>query len=204
MVADGCPRGITSSTRSWETQDRWWRNQGRPGFPKVADHPDRSKHVWRPKDARDRGARALDLPEPARAWVRKNGHRYGWMKDRVAGEPWHVEFEHHRDTMEDDMPTAREIVDELLSRRIEHTPGQTAASNRESATIERILGDMSAGGFRAWKDLPLLRAELAATRAALVALAKTTAVDPRAVERILTDAVNRALSDISITLTSGD
>ena len=45
MVADGCPRGITSSTRSWETQDRWWRNQGRPGFPKVADHPDRSKHV---------------------------------------------------------------------------------------------------------------------------------------------------------------
>ena len=105
---------------------------------------------------------------------------------------------------EDDMPTAKEIVDELLSRRINHTAGQAAASNRESATIERILGDASAGGFRAWKDLPALRAELAATRAALVALAQNTAVDPQAVERIIGEAVQDALSDISITLTAGD
>src|SRR5690606_6645131 len=129
---------------------------------KMADHPRRSKHVWRPSDREDKGARALDLPEPARAWVRKNGHRYGWMKDRVRGEAWHTEYEKQRDTMEDtDMPLTRaeadRVVDRFLARRIEHSPGQAAASNRESATIERILGDTSAGGFRAWKDLPLLR-----------------------------------------------
>jgi len=105
---------------------------------------------------------------------------------------------------EDDMPTAKEIVDELLSRRITHTPGQQAASNRDGATIERILGDTSAGGFRAWKDLPALRAELAATRAALVALAKNTGLDAAQTERIIRAAVDKALSDISITLTSGD
>ena len=108
----------------------------------------------------------------------------------------------------DDMAITRDdadlIIDRFLARRIEHTPGQTAASNRESATIERILGDTSAGGFRAWKDLPALRAELAATRAALVALAKNTAVDPKVVERIIESAVQDSLSDISITLTSGD
>ena len=96
------------------------------------------------------------------------------------------------------------VVDRLLARRIEHTPGQTAASNRESATIERILGDTSAGGFRAWKDLPALRAELAATRAALVALAKNTGLDAASTERIIRTAVDKALSDISITLTTGD
>lgn len=109
---------------------------------------------------------------------------------------------------EDDMPLTRAdadlVVDRFLARRINHTAGQTAASNRESATIERILGDTSAGGFRAWKDLPALRAELAATRAALVALAKNTTVDPQAVERIIEEAVQDALSDISITLTTGD
>ena len=108
----------------------------------------------------------------------------------------------------DDMPITRAdadlIVDRLLARRIEHTAGQKAASNRDSATVERILGDTSAGGFRAWKDLPALRAELAATRAALVALAKNTGLDPKAVERIITRAVDQALSDISITLTTGD
>lgn len=109
---------------------------------------------------------------------------------------------------EDDMPLTRAdadlVVDRLLARRISHTAGQTAASNRESATIERILGDTSAGGFRAWKDLPALRAELAATRAALVALAQNAGVDARTVERIVREGVDKALSDISITLTSGD
>jgi len=105
-----------------------------------------------------------------------------------------------RITSEEEMPTAKEIVDELLARRITHTAGQAAASNREGATIERILGDASAGGFRAWKDLPALRAELAATRAALVALAQNTAVDPQAVERIIGEAGQDAPSHISTPL----
>lgn len=93
MRRDGCPAGITSSTRSYARQTDLYRNQGRPGWPALADNPDRSKHVWRPDDRRDTGARALDLPEPARAWVRARGHFYGWRKDRVRGEVWHMEYE---------------------------------------------------------------------------------------------------------------
>ena len=115
------------------------------------------------------------------------------------------EFRKATDPQEDDMPTAKEIVDELLSRRVDHTEGQKAATGRTKPyTVERMLTDAGAGGFRAWKDLPALRAELAATRAALVALAQSSAVDPKQVERIIEGAVQDALSDISITLTAGD
>lgn len=120
------------------------------------------------------------------------------------------EFRAATDPQEDDMPISRAdadlIVDRFLARRIEHTEGQKAATGRTKPyTVERMLTDAGAGGFRAWKDLPALRAELAATRAALVALAKNTAaVDPKQVERIIESAVQEALSDISITLTAGD
>jgi len=92
MRRDGCPAGITSSTRSYSSQSELYRNQGKPGWPSLADNPDRSKHVWRPDSKTDTGARALDLPEPARAWVRRHGHDYGWAKDRVKGELWHMEY----------------------------------------------------------------------------------------------------------------
>lgn len=90
---DGCPPGITSSTRAESIQRAYYENQGKPGWPPKADRPDRSKHVWRPGDRNDTGARALDLPEPARAWMHANGRRYGWYGWRVSGEPWHFEFE---------------------------------------------------------------------------------------------------------------
>lgn len=210
MVAAGMPdAGLTSSTRSLARQRELYANRGKPGWPKYAAHPNESKHVWRPADKRDRGGRAVDVNDPTRAWLVKHGGAHGWYRPWPTVEPWHFEYRiEHDKHLEDDMPLTRAdadlVVDRLLARRIEHTPGQTAASNREGATIERILGDASAGGFRAWKDLPALRAELAATRAALVALAKNTAVDPKQVERIIEDAVKDALSDISITLTTGD
>lgn len=210
MKRAGMPgRVINSSTRDYATQKRWFQNKGKPGYPKYVANPDESKHVWRPNDKRDKGARALDLNDPARSWFVKHGRAHGWVRPWPDIEPWHFEYEIARDAhLEDDMPLTRAdadlVVDRLLARRIEHTAGQTAASNRESATIERILGDTSAGGFRAWKDLPALRAELAATRAALVALAQNTGVDARTVERIVREGVDKALSDISITLTSGD
>lgn len=105
---------------------------------------------------------------------------------------------------EDDMPTAKEIVDELLSRRLTHTSGQKGATGRESSTVERLLLDAGAGGFRAWKDTPQIRAEVTALRAAVKALATNASVDPARVERIIESAVADALSGLSITLTTGD
>ncbi|WP_146841748.1 M15 family metallopeptidase [Cellulomonas composti] len=62
MRAAGCPAGpINSSTRSYAQQKDWYLHQGEPGYPAVADHPDRSKHVWRPTSTTDTGGRALDL-----------------------------------------------------------------------------------------------------------------------------------------------
>gem|GEM_PF-840421 len=105
---------------------------------------------------------------------------------------------------EDDMPTAREIVDELLSRRLTHTAGQKGATGRESSTVERLLLDAGAGGFRAWKDTPQIGAEVVALRASVKALAANASVDPKQVERIIESAVADALSGLSITLTTGD
>ena len=211
MARAGMPTGgLTSSTRSLARQWDLYNNRGKPGWPKYAAHPLESKHVWRPDDKKDRGGRAVDVNEPTRSWLVKNGAAHGWRRPFVAVEPWHFEYNITKDKhLEDDMPLTRAdadlVVDRLLARRIEHTEGQKAATGRTKPyTVERMLTDAGAGGFRAWKDLPALRAELAATRAALVALAKNTGLDAASTERIIRTAVDKALSDISITLTSGD
>ena len=108
MRRDGCPAGITSSSRSLELQTLYFQHQGEPNWPPKADHPSRSKHVWRPADTRDTGARALDLPDDGpRAWVREHGHRYGWIKDRVSREKWHMEYEPARDAVGAEEPPTR-------------------------------------------------------------------------------------------------
>lgn len=110
MVADGMPTGtINTSTRSHALQTSWYKNQGKPGYPKYADHPDRSKHVWRP-DAADKGARALDVAtdSPMHAWLIKHGKGHGWFR-RIKVEPWHWEYESQHDLGVDDMATPIEI-----------------------------------------------------------------------------------------------
>lgn len=90
MRRDGCPEGITSAGRTFAEQAalyaRYLRDlaTGRKP-PRQASPPGsaRSKH--------EKGT-ALDLPEPARAWVRNHGSAYGWYANQVKGEPWHFEF----------------------------------------------------------------------------------------------------------------
>jgi len=93
----GLPAGITTATRSYSQQLDWYKNQGKPGYPAMADHPDKSKHVYRPNDKKDQGGRALDLPKGGpREWMTKNGHKYGWFL-RIKSEPWHFEYEEWND-----------------------------------------------------------------------------------------------------------
>lgn len=93
MLRAGCPRGITSSTRSYALQTAYYVNRGQPGWPKMADHPDRSKHTFRPFSRTDMGGRALDLPaQGPREWVTRWGPSFGWYPHQVAREPWHMEF----------------------------------------------------------------------------------------------------------------
>lgn len=112
MVRDGCPtEGITDALRTQTEQevlfrkhyttnyaasakhDRrvwngqiWWR---KPGFPSAATPGSpQARHQW---------GLSLDLNGATKAWVRANGHRYGWIRDVVRGEDWHMEYQGHRD-----------------------------------------------------------------------------------------------------------
>lgn len=93
MRRAGCPAGITSAGRTYaeqaELRRKYLRGEGNFALP-----PGTSKHET---------GLALDVPEPARAWVREHGRAYGWVKDVNPAEPWHQEYradldEHKHDT----------------------------------------------------------------------------------------------------------
>jgi hypothetical protein len=88
MRAAGCPAGITDAGRTNAEQWAIWRLFKAGKLAATAAYPGTSKH--------EKG-NALDLPEPARAWVRAHGEDYGWIKDRVKNEKWHVEYDASRD-----------------------------------------------------------------------------------------------------------
>lgn len=85
MIAAGCPEGgITDAGRTYYEQAELYRLYLAGKLKATAAKPGTSKHET---------GRALDLDGAARAWVRTHGAAYGWMKDRVKNEPWHVEYE---------------------------------------------------------------------------------------------------------------
>jgi hypothetical protein len=88
MRAAGCPAGITDAGRTYAEQAELYRRYLAGQLVATAARPGTSKH--------EKG-NALDLPEPARAWVREHGAAYGWIKDRVSREKWHMEYDPSRD-----------------------------------------------------------------------------------------------------------
>lgn len=133
MVRDGMPTGCVSDAgRTYAEQAQMYADYLAGRLPATAARPGTSKH--------ERG-NALDLREPARSWAREHGHRYGWIKDRVANEPWHLE---HNGTT--DLPAPREeenmpLTDAEIKRIVN---GVTAAVKRDlPAAVWRY--DMSGG-----------------------------------------------------------
>lgn len=152
MVADGMPTGtINTSTRSYTQQSSWYRNQGKPGYPKYADHPDRSKHVWRP-DAADKGARALDVATNSlmQAWLIKHGKGHGWFR-RIKVEPWHWEYESQHDLGVDDM-SAHDVWKWPVKRGGKNIPAIQELADAKTlaisngAKLDAILAHLNAGG----------------------------------------------------------
>lgn len=84
-------RYTTNYAASGRTDRRVW--QGRTYWRKrgvaSAATPGTSNHET---------GNALDLAGATLAWVRAHGAAYGWIADRVAHEPWHVEYVATRDT----------------------------------------------------------------------------------------------------------
>jgi hypothetical protein len=109
-------RYINSSTRDYATQLDWFRNKGKPGYPKYVADPDTSKHVWRPNDTKDKGARALDVNAPLRTWLVSNGADHGWYRPWPDIEPWHFEYRIQFDKFkDDDMPLSKDDLKEIRS-----------------------------------------------------------------------------------------
>lgn len=122
MVADGCPSGITSAGRTNAEQVDIFLSRYTTNY---AASSKKDRRVWQgrtywrlagvasaanPGTSNHEDGRALDLPDAPEAWVRAHGAAYGWIADRVPGEPWHVEYRPTAQQLEEDMATAQEIA----------------------------------------------------------------------------------------------
>lgn len=116
-VRDGCPDdGITDAGRTQQEQITVFLKYFTTDFSSSAKFDPRGwngRTYWRRKgmpsaatpgspQARHTFGRALDLNNlggQTKAWMRANGYRYGWIKDLVAGEDWHFEYQPARDVV---------------------------------------------------------------------------------------------------------
>lgn len=114
MVRDGCPAaGITDAGRTHQEQVEVFLRYFTTSYAASAKHDRRvwnGQTYWRRDgkpsaatpgsiQARHTYGRALDLNGATKAWVRAHGHRYGWIKDLVSGEDWHMEYQPGRDVL---------------------------------------------------------------------------------------------------------
>jgi len=175
--------GLTSSTRSLARQWDLYNNRGKPGWPKYAAHPLESKHVWRPDDKKDRGGRAVDVNEPTRSWLVKNGAAHGWHRPFAAVEPWHFEYDITKDKhLEDDVALEdsdiRKIVRAVWAE--EKSVGKSAGDTLGTRSPSAMLMIQQATYAR--RDA---REGLARTKAIEAAINKGTSVSAKDVAREL-------------------
>lgn len=118
MVRDGCPPGgITDALRTPAEQEAVFRKHYTTNYAASAkiDRRQWNGQFWyrayRPgtktpwpsaatpgsPQARHVAGLSLDLNGATKAWVRANGYRYGWIKDLVSGEDWHMEYQAWKD-----------------------------------------------------------------------------------------------------------
>lgn len=71
---------LESAWRSWDSQLALWKKY-KAGKGNFALYPSDSNHV--------KGI-AVDSHDAQRAWIKKNGKRYGWYP--VTNEPWHFDY----------------------------------------------------------------------------------------------------------------
>jgi len=125
MRRAGCPPGITTAGRTYAQQAQMYEAYLAGRLPAFAAKPGTSKH--------ERG-NAIDVPEPARSWIRAYGGGFGWLKDRVNSEPWHMEYQagfdrHENDSQEADMDAT-----------------QNATLNSTQATLQNVEKNLFKGG----------------------------------------------------------
>lgn len=161
-IAAGAPTGhIRSARRDPDEQEALFRRRYRPRDYEDGNGPYNDVRWWLgvrwvrvsaegsvgiPGTSRHETGTALDLDEPARAWFRKYGRRHGWIADRVAGEPWHFEYDEDQDRYTKDGETMfvmRRTVGKITSYRLVTAArtvpiSQSAAAALKSAGLEVV------------------------------------------------------------------
>lgn len=95
---------------------------------------------------------------------------------------------------DDDMPK--------FSDKLDLADSAKSHLKRDNISYGGAIQYAAAGGWEVMKRLPRMEATLKAQTAAIEALAKSQGLDPKAVSKAVTEAVERALKDIEITLTT--
>lgn len=152
--AAGLPAGITSAWRSPAEQEALFRARYTTNYAASAKKDPRvwqGRTWWRrigadaaappgaPYSRHETGL-ALDLPAGGpREWMTAHGAAYGWIAGRVAGEPWHFEYDPARDTFRNvrswfDMATIEELRTVV---REEVTAALTERSRQDEVLLYR-------------------------------------------------------------------
>jgi len=153
MIRDGCPPGITSAGRTTAEQRSIFLARYRPQATGSGPYGDvvtwqgvRYVRVSGPSPASPPGSvwslhergDAIDVPEPARAWIRTHGAPYGWVRDTVPGEPWHMVYQPDRDTRPGSVIPLPTDLPEDTMRRITHTRTKKVALPKGAWTTAPI------------------------------------------------------------------
>jgi hypothetical protein len=148
----------------------------------MADHPDLSKHVWRPNDTKDKGARAIDCDDPLRAWLRRYGRPYGWTFP-IKPEKWHAEYDSALDTKRSNTMSWTD------------TTGTTNPITGKPVTKAEALQIAQHYAFRAWQLGIEARTQTAALSAAVTALTEDPEIDADALAMDVSAALAPMLTD---------
>lgn len=162
MIADGLPVVITSAGRTFAEQKRLY-DRWKAGIFKTTGAVSPPGSVW----SRHEVGNAVDVPEPARAWMHKHGAKYGWInpswaKKKATYEPWHFEYDASKDTRRTTAKTLKvdgDLGPATVREWQRQLGGLKADGVRGPATNKRIKarlnGKRGRGGYELESDLPL-------------------------------------------------
>lgn len=188
MVRDGCPpQGITDAGRTQAEQETLFRKHFTTNYAASARIDRRSwagqtwYRAYRPgtrtpwpsaatpgsPQARHQWGLSLDLNGTTKAWVRAHGRSYGWIKDVVSGEDWHMEYQASRDAVLVSNPgtsVGGSLPNPNLTpvTPIEEDDMYTDEDRKNATEIRRVLGVLGGGVAPATDGERKLVARLAA------------------------------------------
>lgn len=233
-VAAGMPPNITSAGRSSDTQIRLFLENYTTDY-NTSSRTD--KKVWKgntywrrkvttkgkatvsvavPGTSRHEGGKAVDVPEPTRAWLHKNGAKYGWInppwaKKKATFEPWHFEYDEAKDTSktntntntntktntntttppkESDMPLTKEDAALVASTLLGTVVGKNPATDKDMTFREAALIACNYG-YYGWQ-------KAVAIQAALTQLSLEEGISQEAIDARVASALNGATVTLNV------